>query len=336
MTPSGDLAELITLAGRCALVTGGAQGFGLAIARRLAQAGAAVVLTDIDLARAQSAASSLGPGPAKVHALGLDVRDEDALAEVLDEGDALFGGVDILINNAGLYTHRPIAELTIEDFRGLFEVNVLGAASCALQVAARLRERSRPGSIVNIASVDALRSSGPGLSHYTTSKHAIAGLTRSLAVELGPFGIRVNAVCPGVSLTEGLAQYMSGSVTQQSGADALDAVRIRTPLRRLCRPDDVARSALFLTSELGSFLTGVMLPVDGGYLEQPLEGYGDERHAGEAPDRASGDKETGGRPGPARSAGGPTVNAALSRFGDVARVFGYRAGRLDGLADGPG
>ena len=177
------------------------------------------------------------------------------------------------MNSAGIYTDRAVNVISGDDFRAMLEINVVGAALCSLGVARRLMQESKAGCIVNIASVDGVRPSGQGLSHYTTSKHAVVGLTRALAMELGPKGIRVNAICPGVTLTEGLEAFYASYKSAERVAEELETVRYRTPLRRLCEADDVARVTVALASDLCSFVNGVILPVDGGYLVQPLQGY---------------------------------------------------------------
>jgi NAD(P)-dependent dehydrogenase (short-subunit alcohol dehydrogenase family) len=127
---------------------------------------------------------------------------------------------------------------------------------------------------VNVASVDAISPSAEGLAHYTTSKHAIAGLTKTLSMEFAPRGIRVNAVLPGASMTEGaIALVTEGAPEGIDVAAQWAGIKERTPLGNLCDPDDVARAALFLASDMSAFVTGVLLPVDGGILVRPLEGY---------------------------------------------------------------
>ena len=138
----------------------------------------------------------------------------------------------------------------------------------------RRKKDGNGGSIVNIASVDAFKSSAEGLAHYTTAKHAIGGLTRSLAMELGAVNIRVNAVCPGAAMTEGaIALVTAGAPEGIDVAAQWSGIVGKTPLRRLCEPDDVAKATLFLASDMASFITGAFLVVDGGILVQPLEGW---------------------------------------------------------------
>mgnify|MGYP001298212095 FL=1 len=137
-----------------------------------------------------------------------------------------------------------------------------------------MKKNENGGSIVNIASVDAFKSSAEGLTHYTTAKHAIGGLTRSLAMELGASNVRVNAVCPGAAMTEGAIELVTAGAPDGIDVEAQwNGIVERTPLRRLCHPDDVARATLFLASDMSSFVTGAFLVVDGGILVQPLEGW---------------------------------------------------------------
>jgi NAD(P)-dependent dehydrogenase (short-subunit alcohol dehydrogenase family) len=169
-------------------------------------------------------------------------------------------------------------ELTVAEFDRILAVNVRGTFLCSRQFARRSLEIYRRGAIVNVASVDALAPSCEGQVHYTASKHAVAGLTKSLSVELAPRGVRVNAVCPGAAMTEGAVAFVAAGAPEGIDLAAQwSGIAARTPIGRLIEPDEVALAVLFLASDLAASITGALLPVDGGILAQPLEGYAGER-----------------------------------------------------------
>lgn len=266
--------ELLDLSGRCAVVTGAAQGFGGAIAEELAASGAFVVCADIKAEGAEARAEAIRRSGGSAVAHRVDVTDPEDVASLLDAASERTGEVDVLVNNAGVFSNFLVRNMPLEEFERIMRVNVVGSFLCSQAVVQRWLATEHAGTIVNIASVDAVRGSAEGLAHYTTSKHAIAGLTRSLALELAPHGIRVNAVCPGAAMTEGaIALVTAGAPEGIDVAAQWDGIRDRTPLGRLCEPEDVAHAVLFLASDMASFVTGVLLPVDGGMLVQPLEGY---------------------------------------------------------------
>lgn len=271
MTP---LRDLWSLDGRCAIVTGAARGFGAAIATRLAEAGALVTIADVNEAAALATANRLADETGRpCFSHQVDVADEASVSSLFDTVESRNGPVDILVNNAGVFSNYLATEMPAEEFARIMNVNVTGAFLCS-RAAARSMQRRGRGVIVNVASVDALACSAEGLIHYTTSKHAIAGLTRSLAVEMAPRGVRVNAVCPGAAMTEGAIELIQAGAPQGIDLEAQwDGIVDRTPLGRLCQPDDVARAVVFLASDMATFVTGVLLAVDGGILVQPLEGY---------------------------------------------------------------
>jgi 2-dehydro-3-deoxy-D-gluconate 5-dehydrogenase len=262
-----SIAELVDLGGRTALVTGAAQGFGFACARRLADAGAAVLLTDRRADRVEAAAGRLARHGDRISfAVGdVSVRDEvDALVETAVER---FGRLDILVNNAAAYSNFVIPEMPLDTFANVLDVNVNGAFWCARQAARQMLAQGDGGAIVNVTSIDALHPTSKGMSHYTTSKHALWGLTKCLALELGPDGIRANAVAPGPSLTEGAVEYIQagapeGIDIEKQWADAA----MRVPMRRWADPDEIARVVVFLASDLAAYVSGSQIVVDGGYL----------------------------------------------------------------------
>jgi 2-deoxy-D-gluconate 3-dehydrogenase len=261
------VASLVDLGGKVALVTGAAQGFGFACARRLAEAGAAVVLADcradrLDDARARLAAE----GRTVAAALG-DVSVGDDVERLVETAAESFGRLDVLVNNAGVFSNFLLENLTPTEFQRILGVNVGGTFLCIRAAAARMREQGDGGSIVNITSIDAVHPSGSGLSHYGTSKHAIWGLTKTMALELGPDRIRVNAIAPGPSLTEGAIEFVQAGAPEGIDVDAQwAAYEARIPLRRLAQADDVGRTAVFLASDLGSYVNGAQIVVDGGLL----------------------------------------------------------------------
>lgn len=269
------LASLIDLQGKTAVVTGAAQGFGAAIASRLAEAGANVVIADRNEEGAAATAERLAAGSVgRVVAQQVEITDEGSIDRMVRDANELFGRIDIHVNNAGIFSNYLVPEMPVAEFRKVLMVNVVGTFACAQRVAQSMLADGGGGAIVNIASVDAMNPSAEGLSHYTASKHGVAGITRSLAMELGPRGIRVNAVCPGACMTEGAIAFVQAGAPEGIDLEAQwHGIAERTPLGRLCDPDDVACAVLFLSSDLARFVNGVLLPVDGGILVQPLEGY---------------------------------------------------------------
>lgn len=281
------LADLWRLDGRRAVVTGAARGFGAAIARRLAEAGARVTVADLRGDEAeQTAARIAAETGADCWGCPVDVSDEDSVAALFDSVAQRWGPVDLLVNNAGVFSNYYVADMPRDEWARILDVNVTGTFLCSRAAARAMSphggeptdgaagHRRRTGVIVNVASVDALAPSAEGLLHYTTSKHAIAGLTRSLAMELAPAGIRVNAVCPGAAMTEGAIELVTAGAPAGIDLEAQwNGIVDRTPLGRLCQPDEIGRAVVFLASDMAAFITGVLLPVDGGILVQPLEGY---------------------------------------------------------------
>ncbi|MEH0936242.1 SDR family NAD(P)-dependent oxidoreductase [Micromonospora psammae] len=246
-------------AGRVALVTGGTRGIGLATARALADAGATVVLTGRDAARAEQVAKEFG-----AHGVGLDVADFDAVGAVVKQVAAEHGGLDMLVANAGIMESGLLGMVRADDVRRTLDVNVAGAVA-AVQGAARAMARRRKaadgterrgGAIVLLASVVGTHGAA-GQSVYAASKAAVAALARSAARELGGRHIRVNAVAPGVIRTD---------LTAALPADVLAAQAAAAPLGRLGEPAEVAEVIRFLLSDSARYVTGQVLGVDGGLV----------------------------------------------------------------------
>lgn len=267
MSATTPLAELISLDGRVALVTGAAQGFGRSCVERLSESGATVAAVDQQVARLQRVVADLRSRGRSALAITADVSDEADVERAVAETVEAFGGLHILVNNAGIFSNRLIESLDPAEFRRILAVNLEGTYMFTRAAVRAFRSQGVQGSVVNLSSIDGVRPTAPGLAHYDASKHAVKGLTRTLALELAPEGIRVNAVAPGFARTEGveeeIARRASGGIDVQEQWEGLIE---RVPMGRLVDPDDVARAVLFLASDLSSFVTGTLLVVDGGSL----------------------------------------------------------------------
>jgi NAD(P)-dependent dehydrogenase (short-subunit alcohol dehydrogenase family) len=265
VTASPPISELCSLEGRVAGITGGARGLGLAIGHRFAEAGAKVALLDIDAEAAAAGGETLAGAhsPAALHA---DVSTiEGAQAAVAAVVERL-GGVDIWVNNAGVYPFMAFGEIGAREWDEVVNVNLRGTFFAAQAAGRRMIEQGRGGVILNISSISGFRAVGPSVAVYAATKTAIVGLTRNLALELGEHGIRVLAIAPGFTVTEGIEARQADARQSDDDTAMRQQVVDRQPLKRMCQPDDVARAALFCASELSAFITGHTIPVDGGLL----------------------------------------------------------------------
>jgi NAD(P)-dependent dehydrogenase (short-subunit alcohol dehydrogenase family) len=260
-----SLHELVSLAGRRAVVTGGGRGLGKAIALRLAEAGADFLIGDIDGALAESAAADIAKQH-NVKAIGtvMDVAEEASVAAAGELAAEQLGGVDIWVNNAGVFPSVPVAEMSVEAWDRVFAVNTRGVFLGAKEAANRM---DGGGVIVNVVSTAGFKGTAPGLAAYVGSKHAARGLTKQLALELAPKGIRVLGVAPSFVPTEG-NMAAAAAAAEAMGAQ-LDAAQIAKTmgtglLGRIGVPDDIARVVLFCTSDLAALMTGSTLLADAG------------------------------------------------------------------------
>lgn len=247
-------SRLLPLAGRRALVTGGSRGIGAAIVRRLAADGAAVAFTYHSSAeQAEKLAGEASASGATVIALQADSGDVDAIASALNQAADRFGGLDILVNNAGVAHGAPIEQFPLDEFDRMVAVNVRGVFA-AIQAA--VPHFTTDARIITIGSVNADRVPVPGLSVYSMTKAAVAGLTRGLARELGPRGITVNNIQPGPTATD---------MNPDDDGEFADHMRSLTAVGRYGQPRDIASAVAYLASPESGFITGVTWNVDGGY-----------------------------------------------------------------------
>lgn len=255
------LAPLFRLDGRQSLITGAAGGIGLATATMLAEAGSRVALIDIDAAALGAAEAKLAAAGHEVSAHVIDIVDEDAVARAVEAIVGMAGAIDILVNNAGTGARRPTEELDTAAWDRVLAVNLTGCFICSRVVARTMLARRR-GAMVNVASImGVVGNSLYANAAYHATKGGLVNLTRALAVEWAPRGIRVNAVAP---------CFVETALTRTLLSDREMAAAIveRTPLGRMATPDEVAATILFLASDAASMVTGQILAVDGGWLAQ--------------------------------------------------------------------
>jgi len=244
------------LSGRIAIVTGGASGIGEATARTFAAHGATVIIADVAAERGMALANEIG-NPATF--LALDVADPGAWAAVIDEVVRRFGRIDVLVNNAGIGGMTAITDERPEQHHRMLDINLTGVWA-GIRAVVPAMKAAGGGSIVNISSIDGL----VGVAHnatYVASKFAVTGLTRSLALELGEHGIRVNSVHPGITRTP----IMPPGPLMPRLQQAID----RQPIKRIGQPQDIANAVLFFASDESAYCTGSSLVVDGGHIAGP-------------------------------------------------------------------
>jgi NAD(P)-dependent dehydrogenase (short-subunit alcohol dehydrogenase family) len=271
------------LLGLRTIVTGAAQGIGEAIARAFAREGASVAIVDLNLQGAEQVASEIEASGGSALAMRVNVSRPEEVARMVDEVLARWNAIDVLVNNAGgshpsassgdmpsvLPSHHspdlvvrsfpPIVEITTEQWKQVMELNLLSVFLCCRAITKHMMER-RKGRIINIASSGAVhpRSNDPSYLPYATAKGGVITFTKHVATELGPYGITVNSISPGTTLTP--------RVQKRRDAESLRKIAERNPMRHLVEPQDVAEAALFLASEGGRYITGINLNVNAGSI----------------------------------------------------------------------
>ncbi|WP_433567203.1 3-oxoacyl-ACP reductase FabG [Nocardia sp. CA-151230] len=240
------------LSGKTAVVTGAAGGIGLAVARLFHEHGARVVLADLNADGARAAAEAIGTGAIGI---GCDVTDEDSVQGLVDETVRWAGGLDVFVNNAGVTRDASLRKMTVADFDTVIAVHLRGTW-LGLKAASAVMRDTGHGSIINLSSLSG-KSGNPGQTNYSAAKAGIVGMTKAAAKELAHKNVRVNAIQPGLVRT---------AMTEAMPAEVFAEREAAIPMKRAGEPGEVAGAALFLASELSSYMTGAVLEVGGGRL----------------------------------------------------------------------
>ncbi len=250
------LKKRFGLDGKVAIVTGGGQGLGRAISIALAEAGASVTVLDVNENEAEAAAYSIRADGGRATAVAGDITETGTIEAMLDRTREEYGRLDILVNNAGIYPFCAFLEMPTELWDRVLNVNLRAVFMCNQMGGQMMADIGNGGCIVNMASIQGLKPTAPGVAHYDTSKAGVIMLTKAAALELAPHRIRVNAVAPGVIKTPGTQELVDSG--------AVDVVP-RTPLGRLGEDSEVADVVLFLASPAASYITGETIVIDGGH-----------------------------------------------------------------------
>lgn len=251
---------MINLKGKVAIITGARRGIGKADALLLAKLGAKVVVSDISQEECEEVVKEIESNNGQALAIQCDVSKKKEVDEMVKKTVKEFGSIDILVNNAGICEFKPFLDMSEEEWDKTININLKGYFLCA-QAAAKEMAKNKKGTIINIASV-VMGQQGigmAGLAHYAASKGGIAALTESLAAELAPLNIRVNAIAPGAIDTPMMA-------SAKMDPKVLEATLGRIPAHRVGKPEEIANTVAFLASDAASYITGAIIVVDGGWL----------------------------------------------------------------------
>lgn len=257
-----NLANLLDLTAGTVIVTGGALGIGFGIAYRLAEAGANVVIADVNEEETNKAVAEIVSKGWIAKGLKVDVSNEEDVKNMISKTVEMYGAINVLVNNAGIYPSIPIMKMEKKDFEKVIAVNLEGVFLCTKYVAEQMIKQGVGGKIINVSSIDALHPSSVGLAHYDASKHGVWGFTKNSALELAEHKIWVNAIAPGGIATTGVKD-MQGKPEMEK---FLEAFKAKIPMHRMGDADDIGKVALFLASGMSSYMTGSQIVVDGGVL----------------------------------------------------------------------
>ena len=260
-----EVENPFSLKGKRALVTGGAMGIGMGIVRRFVDSGAKVLIADKVTEPAEKYVDSL-PSNMKgsVSVIGVDLLSEDAPSHMASEMVKRMGGIDVLVNNAGIYPTVPMLEMSTELFDKVYRLNLRALAFTSQSIVREMVKQKTHGKIINIASIDSVHPSSIGLAAYDASKGGVLMFTKNFALEVAKYGINVNAIAPGGIATEGTG--MVGGKQSEEMKKMLEEFKKLIPMGRMGTPDDIAKVAVFLASNASDYMTGSLVVVDGGRL----------------------------------------------------------------------
>lgn len=261
------ISQLIDLSNKTAIVTGGAKGIGLGIVKRLHEAGASVIIADLDAENGQTEALKLNEARENSAIFqATDVSKSSDVEAMVKKAVETFGSLDIMVNNAGIFPFVPLSQLDEALFSKVIDINLKGVFLCSKAASVQMIAQGQGGSIITITSIDAIHPSSVGLAAYDASKHGVWGFLKNIALELCEHNIRVNAIAPGGINTPGVAAQTSGVQDPEALENLNEQFRDAIPMHRLGEPDEIGTAALFLASDLSTYMTGSQVVVDGGKL----------------------------------------------------------------------